>query len=106
MTNVFVICNSLFVILLLFVLLGLLLEVAFEQRLGARRHPVEEMTRFPEPAGVALRAEDDKRHLLTGLRKPQQRREAIARAADESGLAADDVDVAAADDLIRAVRRD
>ncbi len=64
------------------------------------------MTRFPEPARVALRAEDDERHLLTGLRQPQQRREAISRAGDEPGLAADDVDVAAADDLIRAVRRD
>src|SRR6185503_4093688 len=81
-----------------------LLEVAFEQRLGPCRHPVEEMTRFPETAGVGLRAEDDERDLLIRLRQAQQRGQAVARAADEPGLAAKHFDVAAADDLIRAVR--
>ena len=40
------------------------LEIALEQCLGSRRHPVEQMTRFPEAAGVALGAEDDECHLL------------------------------------------
>ena len=67
-----------------------------EECRGLRRHPVEQVARFHEAAGVRARAEDDDRDLLAALRQPQQRRQAVARLRDEAGLARAHVDVAAA----------
>ncbi len=77
-----------------------------DERPGAARQPVEQVARLPEAAGVRLGAEHHDRHLLAGLRQAQERRQAIARAADEAGLAAEHVDVAGLHQLIGAVGAD
>src|SRR5919109_3531155 len=70
------------------------------------RQPVEQVARFPEAARVRLGAEDNNGHLRAALRQPQQRRQTVARVADESGLPTEHVDVAFHHELVRTVNRD
>jgi hypothetical protein len=63
------------------------------------------VTGFHEATRVRLRAEDDHGNLLSALRHTQQRGQAVAGFADESGLAGADVHVARADELVHAVDR-
>src|SRR5689334_5631740 len=62
--------------------------------------PVEQVPGLPEPAVVRAGAEDDDRDLMIALRQPQQRCQAVAGLADEAGLPRQDVDLAAAHQVI------
>src|SRR5438045_5651859 len=92
--------------LLLLLLLLLRRGLRGEERGRLRRHPVEQVARFHETAGVGARAEDDDRDVLAALRQTEHRREAIARLRDEAGLAGAHVDVPLAQQMVRAVERD
>ncbi|MCK7529270.1 MAG: hypothetical protein MZV64_72805 [Ignavibacteriales bacterium] len=86
--------------------LGKMAAVAAHEQLGPAVDPVQQVAGFPETAGVRAGAEHDDGHRLVELRQAQERGEAVARAADEAGLAAANVDVGRAQQLVRAVDAD
>src|SRR5438132_2399521 len=79
------------------------LRLRREERRG---QPCKEVLRLHEPPGIRPRAQDDDGDLLVALGQTQQRRQAVAGLRDEAGLPRQDVDVLAAQEMIRAVERE
>src|SRR3954452_11295688 len=89
---------------LLLLLLGR--RLGREERGRLRRHPVEQVARLHEAAGIRARAEDHYGHVLAAALEAQHGREAVAGLRDEAGLPRADVDVPFAQQVIRAVEDD
>src|SRR4051812_33851887 len=71
-----------------------------------RRQPIEQVTRFHEAAGVRLGAQNHHGYLWSALRQPQERRQAVARLTDETGLPCLHIHVTLHDEAVRAVHLD